>query len=114
MERNIRISLSHWIFIDDTRFFGPGRVQLLENIEKTGSIVKAAQEMEMSYKKAWDMVVALNTLGKSPYVITHKGGQKGGGAELTETGKQVITAYKKLGEKLRAVADAEQELINLI
>jgi molybdate transport system regulatory protein len=114
MERNVRISLSHWIFIDDTKFFGPGRVQLLENIERTGSIVKAAQEMEMSYKKAWDMVVALNTLGKSPYVITHKGGQKGGGAELTEAGKQVIAAYKKLGEKLRAIADAEQELINLI
>ncbi|RFS17733.1 winged helix-turn-helix domain-containing protein [Emticicia sp. C21] len=114
MERNVRISLSHWIFIDDTKFFGPGRVQLLENIEKTGSIVKAAQEMEMSYKKAWDMVVALNTLGKSPYVVTHKGGQKGGGAELTETGKQVLAAYKKLGEKLKAVADAEQELINLI
>lgn len=114
MERNVRISLSHWIFIDNTKFFGPGRVQLLENIERTGSIVKAAQEMEMSYKKAWDMVLALNTLGKSPYVITHKGGQKGGGAELTEAGKQVIAAYKKLGEKLRAIADAERELINLI
>lgn len=114
MERKVRISLSHWIFIDDTKFFGPGRMQLLENIDKTGSIVKAAQEMEMSYKKAWDMVVALNTLGKNPYVITHKGGQKGGGAELTEAGKQVLVAYKKLGEKLRALADAEQELINLI
>ncbi len=114
MERNVRISLSHWIFIDDVKFFGPGRVQLLENIEKTGSIVKAAQEMEMSYKKAWDMVAALNTLGKNPYVITHKGGQKGGGAELTEAGRQVLAAYKKLGEKLKAVADAEQDLINLI
>lgn len=114
MERHVRISLSHWVFIDDTRFFGPGRVQLLEKIEEMGSILKAAQQMEMSYKKAWDMVVALNTLGKNPYVITHKGGQKGGGAEITEEGKQVLAAYKKLGEKLRAVADAEQELINLI
>ena len=114
MERNVRISLSHWVFINDTKFFGPGRVQLLENIQKTGSIVKAAQEMEMSYKKAWDMVNALNTMGKNPYVVTHKGGQNGGGAEITEVGKQVLEAYKKLGEKLKALADAEQELINLI
>lgn len=89
-------------------------MQLLEYIEETGSIVKAAQQMEMSYKKAWDMVVSLNTLGKHPFVITHKGGQNGGGAEITEAGRQVIAAYKKLGAKLRAVAEAEQELINLI
>jgi molybdate transport system regulatory protein len=89
-------------------------LQLLENIQQTGSIVKAAQQMGMSYKKAWDMVVSLNTLGKQPFVITHKGGQHGGGAEITETGRQVIDAYKKLGQKLRAVAEAEQELINLI
>lgn len=114
MERNVRISLSHWVFIDDTKFFGPGRLELLENIQHTGSIVKAAQQMGMSYKKAWDMVVSLNTLGKSPYVITHKGGQHGGGAEITEAGQQVIEAYKKLGQKLREVANAEQELINLI
>jgi molybdate transport system regulatory protein len=114
MERNVRISLSHWVFIDDVKFFGPGRIQLLEGIHETGSIVKAAQKMDMSYKKAWDMVVSLNTLGKNPFVITHKGGQKGGGAELTETGKQAIEAYKKLGDKLRAVVDAEQELLDLI
>lgn len=89
-------------------------MQLLEYIEETGSIVKAAQQMEMSYKKAWDMVVSMNTLGKHPFVITHKGGQNGGGAEITETGRQVIAAYKELGAKLRALAEAEQELINLI
>ena len=114
MERNVRISLSHWVFIDETKFFGPGRMELLENIQQTGSIVKAAQQMGMSYKKAWDMVVSLNTLAKNPFVITYKGGQHGGGAEITESGKQVIEAYKKLGQKLKAVAEAEQDLINLI
>lgn len=114
MERNVRISLSHWVFIDDVKFFGSGRMQLLENIQQTGSILKAAQQMGMSYKKAWDMVVSLNTLGKNPFVITHKGGQNGGGAEITEAGMKVIAAYKNLGQKLRAVAEAEQELINLI
>ena len=114
MERNVRISVRHWVFINDVKFFGPGRIQLLEGIQETGSIVKAAQQMGMSYKKAWDMVVSLNTLGKSPFVVTHKGGQNGGGAEITETGKQAIEAYKKLGDNLKAMAEAEQALLNLI
>ncbi len=114
MEKNIRISFRHWVFVDDVKFFGPGRLELLEGIQETGSIVKAAKQMGMSYKKAWAMVMAMNTLGKTPFVATQKGGQNGGGAEITETGKQVIAAYKSLEKKLKAVAEAEKDLLNLI
>ncbi|WP_221391214.1 winged helix-turn-helix domain-containing protein [Dyadobacter sp. NIV53] len=114
MEKNIEIRLRHWVFINDMKFFGPGRLELLEHIRETGSIVKAAKAMDMSYKKAWAMVDAMNTYGQQPYVITHKGGQQGGGAELTETAKNVIETYKKLTDKLLAVVEAEKELMTLI
>jgi molybdate transport system regulatory protein len=114
MERNIEIRLRHWIFINDIKFFGPGRYELLEHIEQTGSISKAANAMGLSYKKAWAMVDAMNTYGKSPYVITQKGGSNGGGTILTETGKNVLVAYQNLNDKLLAVINAEKELQSLI
>ena len=114
MEKNIKIRFRHWVFIDDLKFFGPGRLELLEHIEETGSIAKAAKLMNMSYKKAWLMVDEMNTYAKSPYVVTQKGGQHGGGTLLTEAGKKVVEAYKKLDAKLLAVIEAEKELLALI
>ncbi|NIJ52519.1 winged helix-turn-helix domain-containing protein [Dyadobacter arcticus] len=114
MNRNTEIRIRHWVFIDETKFFGPGRYELLEHIAETGSISKAATAMGLSYKKAWAMVDAMNTLGSSPYVITQKGGTHGGGAIITETGKQVMEAYKKLDEKFLEVAKAEKELLSVI
>ncbi|WP_439555946.1 winged helix-turn-helix domain-containing protein [Dyadobacter sp.] len=114
MNRRTEIRIRHWVFIDETKFFGPGRFELLKHIAKTGSISKAATAMGLSYKKAWAMVDAMNTLGSSPYVITQKGGTRGGGAVITETGKQVMEAYEKLDEKFLEIAKAEKELLNLI
>ncbi|WP_254412467.1 winged helix-turn-helix domain-containing protein [Dyadobacter diqingensis] len=114
MSKDIKIRFRHWVYIDDMKFFGPGRLELLERIEETGSIAKAAKLMGMSYKKAWLMVDEMNSYAQSPYVITQKGGQHGGGTQVTETGKKVMEAYKKLDAKLSAVAEAERELLSLI
>ena len=114
MERNIEMRFMQWVFVDGIKFFGPGRAELLGHIQDTGSIAKAAKVMGMSYKKAWRMVDEMNTLGQSPYVIAHKGGQHGGGTELTERAKQVIEAYQNLNSKLLAVIRDDQMLIKLI
>lgn len=103
-----------WIEIDGKKFFGPGPAQLLELIERHGSIAKAAKVMGMSYKKAWDLVSDLNARGQSPYVISRKGGEKGGGAELTDSGKEVISKYRSLIEKLNSVIAEEQELLKIL
>ena len=114
MNRKTEIRIRHWVFIEETKFFGPGRYELLEHIAETGSISKAATAMGLSYKKAWAMVDAMNTLGSSTYVLTQKGGTHGGGAILTETGKKVMEAYKRLDEKLIEVARAEKDLLSVI
>ena len=102
-----------WIDIDGVKFFGPGRSELLQLIQEYGSIAKAARAMGMSYKKAWAMVEEMNTRGTHPYVITHKGGQKGGGTELTEAGKRIVTAYTKLADKLASVVK-DHEVLKLV
>jgi len=108
------LRLRCWINIDGEKFFGPGPAELLGFIEQEGSIAKAAKQMGMSYKKAWDIVENLNAHGKKPYVVSHKGGEKGGGAELTETGKAVLIRYRKLAGKLNTIIEKETELLKLI
>lgn len=111
---NKEFRLKCWIDIDDNRFFGPGPARLLSLIQEEGSIAKAAKQMNMSYKKAWDLIHTLNLKGKKPYVISHKGGEKGGGAELTSHGKEVLSKYQLLAKKLDSVIQEEEKLLQLM
>jgi molybdate transport system regulatory protein len=103
-----------WIDIDGERFFGPGRAELLQLIHETGSISKAAKSMGMSYKKAWAMVDGLNANAKKSYVVAHKGGQKGGGAEVTEAGMKILLAYQKLNKKVSTIVKNHIDILELI
>ncbi len=103
-----------WIDIDGERFFGPGRAELLEHIIHTGSISKAAKAMGMSYKKAWAMVEGLNAQANKPYVIAHKGGQQGGGTEVTARGMAMLSAYQKLNDKIHSIVNKNIDILHLI
>jgi molybdate transport system regulatory protein len=59
MKKEIRVRC--WIDIDGEKFFGPGPAELLQLVAETGSIAKAAKSMRMSYKKAWEMIINVNT-----------------------------------------------------
>ena len=60
---------------------------------KHGSIAKAAQGMNMSYRKAWQMVKDMNAIAKKPLVEKQLGGKSGGGAFVTEAGKELMKQY---------------------
>lgn len=100
---------SLWMECDGERFFGPGRMELLEKIETTGSINKAAKEMGMSYKKAWDMINALNRQSRTPLVITQSGGEKGGGSIITEEARQLMKYHQALRDRFKAFLQKETE-----
>jgi len=108
-EKDIRVNGSLWLEHDGRRFFGPGPVQLLEGIEETGSISKAAKKMQMSYKKAWDIVNNLNTTANTPLVITATGGEKGGGSTISQEARELITAYKQLRQRFAAFLEEESK-----
>ncbi|MCR9227484.1 MAG: winged helix-turn-helix domain-containing protein [Flavobacteriaceae bacterium] len=115
MESNKELKSRCWIDIDGKKFFGPGRAQLLTMIDKNGSLSKAAKEMGMSYRKAWAMVEDMNLRGQQPYVELHKGGTKGGGAELTETGKKALSTFQKMNDKItQIVQEHTDEMLGLI
>ena len=79
---------------------GPGKAQLLALIHQTGSITQAARAMGMSYMRAWTLIQTMNACFKKPLVITSKGGKKGGGgAQLTETGREALVLYEEMIRK---------------
>lgn len=88
-----------WLKTDGKSFLGSGRVYLLELIGKTGSISKAAKEMGMSYKAAWDAVDAMNNLSDEPLVARSTGGKGGGGTTITPKGEETIKVFKALEKK---------------
>lgn len=105
----IRINGSLWLESEGRRFFGPGPVELLEYIEQTGSINKAAGKMGMSYTKAWAIVNNLNSSSLKPLVITATGGEKGGGSTISDEAKQLIAYYRQLRIRFKKFLEQETD-----
>ncbi len=86
---------------------GPGKADLLQAIGETGSISAAARRMKMSYRRAWLLVDTMNQCFKSPVVGTLTGGKAGGGARITELGKEVLRRYREMDAKASAAVSKE-------
>lgn len=85
-----------WLSTDAHQSIGRGRIDLLSKIDEFGSIAKAAKDMQMSYKAAWDAIDMMNNLSPELLVVRSSGGKGGGGTQLTNYGKMLITAFKDL------------------
>ncbi|NAZ35673.1 winged helix-turn-helix domain-containing protein [Rubellimicrobium sp. CFH 75288] len=82
------------IVFGDERMIGPGKAELLERVDRSGSIAAAGREMGMSYKRAWQLIGTMNSMFRDPVVDRTRGGPGGGGAVLTETGRRVLALYR--------------------
>jgi len=95
---------------------GPGKVELLEWIEKTGSITQAARQIGMSYMRAWTLIRTMNECFKQPLVIAERGGDRGGGgAKLSEAGRGALELYHQMDAQcLEAVQGSWKQLQKLL
>jgi molybdate transport system regulatory protein len=89
-------TLSLRIDLDTEGRIGPGKIRLLESIHECGSISAAGRAMDMSYKRAWDLVDEINRICRQPVVERQTGGKNGGGAALTAFGRSLVTRYRKI------------------
>ncbi|PLA75061.1 ModE family transcriptional regulator [Hydrogenovibrio sp. SC-1] len=96
-----RIRARFWLSDDSGSYVGIGRITLLEEIQKTGSINQAAKAMNMSYKKAWKLVDEMNQLLNQPLVIKAQGGKSGGGTILTQEGLWVLEQFRAIEQRLQ-------------
>jgi molybdate transport system regulatory protein len=83
---------------------GPGKIALLEQICRGGSLSQAARDLNMSYRRAWQLLDSVNTTFREPVVVTHKGGRGGGGALLTPFGRALIGSYRAFDAEVQVLA----------
>jgi molybdate transport system regulatory protein len=83
---------------------GPGKITLLEQIARGGSLSQAARDMKMSYRRAWQLLESLNGSFSERVALTAKGGRGGGGARLTPLGRALVSAYRAFDAEIQARA----------
>jgi molybdate transport system regulatory protein len=85
---------------DGKRVLGKGGAQILEAIDKYGSIDGAAKKLQMSYKFVWDYLTRMRRILKEQIILTHRGGtgprkkRGGGGATLTPVARKLLKEYR--------------------
>ncbi len=94
---------------------GPGKIDLLEAVREHGSISAAARSLDMSYRRAWLLMDALNQSLASPAIVSEHGGNTGGRTVLTPVGEEIIRLYREIeNEAHAACADRIAALISLL
>ena len=84
-----------WVTFGDQLKFGDGRARLLELIEARGSLRKAAEEFEMSYRNAWGYLQDLERAAGFKFVERAPGGGPRSGMRLTPEAKQFLACYER-------------------
>ena len=98
IQPHIRIRIPY----GDDYAIGPGKADLLEAIKRTGSISAAGRELKMSYRRAWLLVDTMNRCFQRPLVETTTGGASGGGAHVTELGRDILERFRTMETKATA------------
>jgi molybdate transport system regulatory protein len=97
------------IEIGDRPALGEAGADLLEQISISGSLSEAARQLHYSYRWAWLLVDGMNHAWEQPLVTTATGGKRGGGAQLTDFGRNVLSAYRQLQLQLEHFLDQQHE-----
>lgn len=94
MTDHLTVEGTLWLAKEGTPFGNVQHLKLLSEIHKTGSITKAAKEVGISYKTAWEVMNTMNNLSDGLLVERTIGGKGGGGTVLTERGLQLLKNFE--------------------
>lgn len=100
-----------WIEVDGEPVFGRGRRFLLHAIDKYGSINQAAREINISYRKAWSYIKAMEERLGIKLINRQAGGKNGGGAVLTEDARGFLKKYELTEDGIRETVDKKFRMI---
>ncbi|MCC6008373.1 MAG: LysR family transcriptional regulator [Rhodobacteraceae bacterium] len=107
--RTVRLRIR--LVLGEGQALGPGKADLLEQIDALGSIAAAGRAMGMSYKRAWSLVEVMNTTFAAPLVESSRGGAGRGGARLTGTGRIVLECYRRIEDRAAEAAYADFDIL---
>lgn len=103
-EGQLHYRLSLKLYFDE-KAFGPGIASLLRNVEATGSLQKAAQNMNMAYSKAWRILKESEKAWGFPLTDRETGGRDGGGSTLTPQAQAILETYDSFMSEAREELD---------
>jgi molybdate transport system regulatory protein len=96
-DKKHKLSCKVWLEYKDQPLIGKGGAEILEAVDKESSISKAAETLGMSYRYVWNYLQDISKTLEQPIVETHKGGKAGGGgAKLTDLGRNLLVEYKQV------------------
>jgi len=98
---------------DGVAFLNPVKTALLNEIVRSGSLNAAAKSLNVSYQHAWTMINEMNQTAPQPLVLKQRGGNNGGGAELSEYGKRIVKEYQIINETVNRMVGQINVEINL-
>ena len=94
-----------WIEVGGEPVFGRGRRFLLEAIDAHGSINQAAREVDISFRKAWGYIKAMEERMGIKLIERQTGGKNGGGALLTDEARDLLKKYEALEKGIQEIVD---------
>lgn len=101
---DISLKMKIWFEFDNAHAFGSGLADLLECIERHGTLRAAAESTEMSYRHAWDLLKSSEKHLGSSLIVRHTGGTGGGGCELSPMGKRLLSVYRGIAGEISEFA----------
>jgi molybdate transport system regulatory protein len=108
-EKQWELRAKVWIEIAGRPFMGEGRMAMLEAIDRNGSIINAARETGIAYRRIRGALRDMEDAIGRPLVRVHRGGGDGGGAELTEAAHELMASFKRCTDQLQYEADVRFE-----
>lgn len=90
----MRMKIKIQLYCGNEIAMGPGKADLLDAIKEQGSISAGARVMNMSYRRAWQLVDTMNRCWREPLVHTFPGIAHGGGATITPFGAVILKYYR--------------------
>jgi molybdate transport system regulatory protein len=111
MEERSMINVRFRLDVSPACSIGPGKIALLEGIRVTGSLRRTAQELGMSYRRAWLLVDGLNRSFTAPVTQASVGGKGGGGVRLTRLGEDLVRRYGLLARRFEKLARKEFDAV---
>jgi molybdate transport system regulatory protein len=103
--RRLGVKAKFWLTIGPRTLFGDGKADLLEAVDKLGSLRSAAQSMGMSYRHAWGWLRELDKAAGFAF-LEHTGTGPRTNLRLTDNGRRFVDAYRRFREPLNGLIES--------
>jgi molybdate transport system regulatory protein len=106
-KRKLEYAFGLYLNVDGQRIIGKDEAEILEALEKYGSIAAAAKKLERSYRFTWNCLIRMTRSLHQPIVVTRRGttkyaSRKGGGATtLTPVARLLVTEFRETERLMR-------------